>query len=180
MAWSTPLTAVSNTALTAAQWNASVRDDLLTTAPALATTAGSHFVGTGVNAIAERISNTITVATSETTSTTTYTNLTTVGPQVPITTGTKAIGLWSSTSGNNTSGQNSFMSVSVSGATPTQVGQDAYSLRFQSFGTNARHRASCVHMWTGLTSGSNTFTAVYKVDAGIGTWLDRELIIIPL
>jgi hypothetical protein len=35
-------------------------------------------------------------------------------------------------------------------------------------------------MWTGLTSGANTFTAVYKVDAGTGTFLDRELVVIPL
>ena len=54
MAWTTPLTAVSNTALTAAQWNASVRDNLLMTAPALATTTGRHFVSTGANTIAER------------------------------------------------------------------------------------------------------------------------------
>lgn len=180
MAWSTPLTAVSNTALTAAQWNASVRDNLNTTAPALATTAGSMFVGTGVNAIAERVPASVTISTSETTPTTTYTNLTTVGPQVPTTTGTKAVGIWSCTMGNSTSGQNNFMSVSVSGATPTQVGQDSYSLRFQSFGSNARHRASTAHMWTGLTSGSNTFTSVYKVDGGTGTFFDRELIMIPL
>jgi len=39
MAWFTPLAGVSTATLTAAQWNASVRDNLLETAPAKATSA---------------------------------------------------------------------------------------------------------------------------------------------
>src|SRR5690242_20536503 len=90
MAWSSPLTAVTNAALTAAQWNASVRDNLLETAPAKATTPASFFAATGANTIAERIpAQTVTPA-SETTTSTSYTNLTTTGPTVALTTGTKA------------------------------------------------------------------------------------------
>ena len=34
MAWTAPMTAVSGSVLTAAQWNTNVRDNLLETAPA--------------------------------------------------------------------------------------------------------------------------------------------------
>jgi hypothetical protein len=180
MAWSAPLTAVSNTALTAAQWNASVRDNLNETAPAKATTAGSIFVATGTNAIAERIPGVTTIATAETTASTTYANLTTVGPQVGVTTGTKAIAIWAVRMSNNTAGQNCFASVSLSGATPTIPGNDAYTVRFQAYGSNATARASCMHMYTGLTAGVNNFTVVYRVDGGTGNFADRELVVIPL
>lgn len=180
MAWTVPLTAVSNASLTAAQWNASVRDNLNETAVAKATTAGSMFVGTGTNTLAERIPGTATIATSQTTTSTTYTNLTTVGPQVTVTTGTRAIAWWNVRMSNNTAGQNCFASVSVGGATPTQVGQDSYSLRYQSYGSNSVHQSDGMHMWTGLTAGSNTFTVVYKVDAGTGAFQDRDLTVLPL
>src|SRR4249919_3869016 len=91
MAWSTPLTAVANATLTAAQWNASVRDNLLATAVALATTAGSHFAVTATNTLAERLTQTNTVATSETTASTSYTALATAGPAITATTGVLAI-----------------------------------------------------------------------------------------
>src|SRR5690606_12967068 len=44
MAWSAPMTAVSGSVFTAAQFNQFVRDNLNETAPARATTAGAHFV----------------------------------------------------------------------------------------------------------------------------------------
>lgn len=55
MAWSTPITAVSGTILTAAQWNTHVRDNLLETMPAKATTADRMFVTTGPNSIAQNV-----------------------------------------------------------------------------------------------------------------------------
>lgn len=179
MAWSTPLTAVSNTALTAAQWNASVRDNLNETAPAKATSAGSMFVGTGTNGIAERIPNAIAIATSETTASTTYANLTTVGPQVGVTTGTKALAIWAARVSNNTISQTAFASVTVSGATPTVPASDAWAMRYLAYGANATHRAASLHWFTGLTAGVNNFTVVYRVDAGTGTFQERELVVVP-
>jgi hypothetical protein len=180
MAYSTPLTAVSSSTLTAAQWNASVRDNMLETPAAKFTGAGQLFVSTAANAGAVRTPVTTTVPTSQTTGSTTYASLTTVGPQLAgVVTGTQAIAIWQAQLGNNTSGQNSFMSVAVSGAS-TVAADDTYSLRYQAFGANARHRGTCAHMFTGLTPGSSTFTAQYRVDAGTGTFLDRSLIVIPL
>jgi hypothetical protein len=181
LAWTTPITATANTPLTAAQWNATVRDNLNLTAPALATTAGSLFVGTGANAIAERIPSGATTPTQQTTASTTYTNLATVGPQVAVTTGTKAFVIWGTGLLNNTGGQNSFSSVSVAGATPTIVGTDAYSCQLQAYGSNAQGRFVAHHFYpSGLTAGSNTWTQVYRVDGGTGSFVNRELVVIPL
>ncbi|WP_328382913.1 hypothetical protein OHQ88_10515 [Micromonospora zamorensis] len=179
MAWTTPLSAVSNATLTAAQWNASVRDNLLETAPAKFTAAGQLFVSTGANAGAARTPASAAVATSETTGSTAYASLTTLGPQVVAVTGTSALCFWQAQLGNNTTGSNSYMSVAVSGAS-TVAASDTYSLRYQSFGGNARHRGTCAHLFTGLTAGTNTFTAQYRVDGGSGAFIDRSLIVIPL
>lgn len=51
MAWSTPFTAVDGNAFTAAQFNASVRDNLLETAPAKVTTGGALMASVGAHEI---------------------------------------------------------------------------------------------------------------------------------
>lgn len=168
--------------MTAPQWNATVRDDLNMTAPALATTAGSIFVGTGANSIAERIPNAAIISTQQSTSSTVYANLATTGPAVTVTTGTKALGFWASKMQQSTTGQNAFTSCSISGATPTVPGVDAYSAQLQAYGSSAQGRYMAHHFWTGLTAGTNSFTQVYRVDSGASTGIfqDRELVVIPL
>jgi len=46
-------------------------------------------------------------------------------------------------------------------------------------GTNFT-RASATSVITGLTPGSNTFTAKYRITGGTGTWRDREIVVVPL
>lgn len=178
MAWSVPLTAVSNATLTAAQWNASVRDNLLETAPAKATTAGSLFVATGANAIAERIPAGATVGTLEATATTTYTDLTTVGPAVTVTSGSKCLVIISAQVTNSTSTSGSFMSFAGSGAT-TFSGSDASALVFYAPTTGQPVQASRVVLQTTLNSGANTFTAKYKAAAGSAQFSQRNIFVIP-
>src|SRR5215217_4239281 len=91
MAWSTPLTAVDGAILTFGQWNASVRDNLLETAPAKATATGTYFVGTGTNSIAQRTITEANQVNSTTTTSTTYVNLDAGTPAVTVVTGTKAM-----------------------------------------------------------------------------------------
>jgi hypothetical protein len=70
-----------------------------------------------------------------------------------------------------------FMSVAVSGAT-TVAASDANSLRVAG---NDAVRASATALITGLTPGSNTFTAKYKqVGSGTATFSDRNIVVIPL
>lgn len=180
MAWSTPITAVSNAILTAAQWNATVRDNLAITAPALATAAGTIFVGTGVNSVAQRIPAAATVNTSQTTASTSFTDLTTVGPTVStITTGTKALMMFGAQMGNTLSNALLQSAVAISGAT-TSAPDTSVDLYIDGLPANQFMRASVANFYTTLTAGSNTFKQQYKVGSGTGTFLDRHLAIIPL
>lgn len=176
MAWSAPMTAVANTVFTAAQFNQFVRDNLNETAPAKATVASSHFVGTTLNAIAERITTAAIVATSQTTTSTSYVDLATVGPTVSVTTGPAALVFLYNANVNAAGTSSSLMSFEVSGASSVAANDN------QSIGTNSTvgSRAGAVFLVTGLTPGSNTFTAKYRVGGSTGTFVDRRLIVFPL
>lgn len=183
MAYNTPLTAISNATLTAAQWNASVRDNMLVTPAALATTAGSHFVSTGTNAIAERIPGDAAILTPQTTTSTSYTNLATAGPQVTVTTGTTALIGMHTRESNSTAGSNVWATVTVSGAT-TIAPIDDYALSYDSpvAGSTCYHgtvlRFSAAN-GTALTPGSNTFTMQYRTQSGTATFSSRRLWVLP-
>jgi hypothetical protein len=179
VAWTTPLTAVANSALTAAQWNASVRDNLLETAPAKATTAGRLFVSTGANAIAQREITTATVNTQETTTSTSYVDLATVGPQVTVTTGTRALVMWAAQMKNASSSTSTRAAVDVSGAT-TIAAADTDDIIIDGLAANNEIRCSMFKLYTTLTAGSNTFKVQYKVGGGTGTFLDRQICVIAL
>lgn len=180
MAWSVPLTAVSNATFTAAQFNASVRDNLLETAPAKATTAGSFFAATGTNAIAERIPGGATVLTAQTTATTaTYGDLTTVGPAVTCVTGTSAFVFVASQIENATAGGGGNMGYAVTGAS-TIAASDDKALRVISGAAGERTRPGVTVRESGLTGGSNTFTAKYTTPTGnTATFQYRHLAVIP-
>ena len=176
MTWSTPMTAVANTGLTAAQWNASVRDNLLETSVAKATTAGRIFVATGVNTLAEREITESEILTQETSTRTTYGNITTTGPTVTVTTGALAI---TSVSAQmfNSGANNMYSSYAISGAT-TDASSDTRALAFQA-GAGDQIRATSTVLST-LTGGSNTFKVEYRTSAGTGTWDDRRILVIAL
>jgi hypothetical protein len=178
MAWSVPLTAVSSTALTAAQWNASVRDNLLTTLPALVTTAGQIGVATGANAIAARSCPSDIISTAEAVVATSYANISggTVGPTVTVTTGSFVFVALACNMFNTTGGAASYMSYAISGAT-TQAADDTHALYYES--SNAGDLiAMGIVIPNAVTSGSNVFQAKYKVGAGNGTFGTRRLAVL--
>ena len=74
-----------------------------------------------------------------------------------------------------------LMAFAVSGAT-TRVSSDAQSFRNPGRSVaNAVHQGSATYLVTGLTAGSNTFTAQYRLGtAGTCTFLNRNIIVIPL
>lgn len=181
MAWSTPLTAVSNAVLTAAQWNASVRDNLLETAPAKATAGGKWIVSTGANTIAERTVQTVRVSAQQTTATTTFTDLTTTGPTVgPLTTGTNAIAFISALCSNSTVTAYALAGCAVTGAS-TIAAVDGESLEFQAATANQGFRGTAVCHFSGsLTPGLNAFVMKYRASAGTGSWGDRALTVMAM
>lgn len=129
-------------------------------------------------------SGTAQVATSESTASTTYTDLTTPGPAVTVTTGAVALVIVECGM-DNTGTADSFMSFAVSGATTRAANadgdNDAASFDGQLAGTaGANDSPVRITLLTGLTPGSNTFTAKYRVTGGTGGFTDRRIIVIPL
>ncbi len=180
MAWSAPLTAVAGVALTAAQWNASVRDDLLETGPANATTAGRIIVTDAANSVVERAILRAFVNTAETTTSVTYTSLATAGPAVTLTTGASAIQFVECKLSNATAGAAAFASYAVSGGT-TIAAADNISISYRSSNAIDWVRASAVDMNFGsLNAGSNTFTMLYEVSSSTGTFDQRKIIVMAL
>lgn len=181
MAWSTPLTAVSNSTLTAAQWNASVRDNLLQTVPALASAAGQVPVGTGTNAIAMRTPTGAGVVTTEGTASTTFTALTTAGPAVTVNTGTKAIVIVSSGLTQSLAGGFCNASFAISGATSLAASANNSVVGYRPQATSTQQQSSVTSMPV-LTPGSNTFTMQYNAGAGGGTasFFQRQITVFPL
>lgn len=179
MTWTAPMTAVANTAFTAAQFNLYVRDNLNETAPAKATAAGQIPVSTGANAIAMRTPSTAHVTTSQTTTSTSYADLTTAGPAVTVTTGAQAIVIVSAHMSNDTAGARAAMSYAVSGATSVSA-SDEYAALMDENSANRLNGYSRVSMQTGMTPGSNTFTAKYRVNGNTGAFSARDIIVVPL
>lgn len=180
MTWSTPLTAVANAALTAAQWNASVRDNLNETAPAKATSNGSYFVGTGSNAIAERTSAVASNTLTDTTTATTFGDLSsTSGPAVTVTSGQRALVLVASRIVNNTVGAVSRTGWAISGATTLGASVDL-SVAAEAAVVSQDFWVSGAWLYTGFTAGSNTITMKYRVDsASTGSFGDRRVSVLP-
>jgi len=177
VAWSVPPTAAANMVFTASQWNQGVRDNLAETAPAKATSSGGIFVTAGANSIAQREIASDYINAAETETSTTYTDLATAGPAVTVTTGPKAL-IWLSTQINNSSTNTSVMSCAVSGDT-TQVASDGRAV-LRDGGSGLDRRMGITNLFETLNSGSNTFTAKYRVSAATGTWQRRRLVVMAL
>lgn len=178
MAWTAPMTAVANTAFTAAQFNTYIRDNLLETAPARATTVSGYFVTSGANAIAERYTASATVPTQETLTSTSYTDLATPGPSVTVTTGTRALVFITALMGNNGTNSLSAASVAVSGASSITE-SDVWCLSTDGLTSSNYLRMTAAKLFTTLTAGSNTFTMKYRVGSGTGTFGDRDIAVVP-
>ena len=111
------------------------------------------------------------VLTSQSTSSTSYTDLATAGPAVTLTTGTTAIVLVGAASSPAAQGPSAVMSFAVSGATTIAASND-----FASFGGDPYvESVSMITKLTTLTAGSNTFTAKYKATSGTATFYNRSI-----
>lgn len=118
------------------------------------------------------------LASQQTTGSTSFTDLATVGPAVTVVTGTQAIVIISAELYNTDDGGGARVGVAVSGATTIAASNDRslYSVN----GASRSIQASHVSLVTGLTAGSNTFTLKYLVDSGTGNFLRRRITVIPL
>jgi hypothetical protein len=136
--WTAPRTFVTGEVETAAIFNTHLRDNLLALQPQSAS-----------------------VATSQTTASTTYVDLTTVGPSVTMNTGTSVMITLSCTTWPSIAGGFGYMSVAVSGATTLAAADGNGILATHSSALYAQ-TPSRTFLLAGLTGGSNTFTAKYR------------------
>lgn len=156
MAWSAPIIHAVGDVLTASDWNITSNDVSF-----LASTIGA------------------TVATSQTTTSTSFADLATVGPTATLTTGANAIVTLTANFTNTGTNNQCIMAYAISGAT-TLAATSATSASFYTQTSLNSAQLSATYLQTGLTAGSNTFTAKYAVNSGTGTFAFRNIIVMPL
>jgi hypothetical protein len=123
------------------------------------------------------------VATAETITSTTYGDMTTVGPAVTVTIGSSGMALV--TVGvikmfNNTSGSETYMSFAASGANTIAASDTKAIMVAASSGSLPQIGVSKTVLLTGLSPGSTTFTAKYRVSANTGGGQNRDIMVMPL
>ena len=113
------------------------------------------------------------------TSSATFTDLTTSGPAVTLTTGTKALVIVSARTFNNTTNAYSYMGYDVSGATTVSANTDS-SLAWRQGDTSDQVIQTSRATVVTLTAGSNTFTAKYAAGGGTAQWEHRDIFVLDL
>lgn len=118
------------------------------------------------------------VATSETTASTSYTDLTTTTDTVTVTIGNSGLALvFLQTLSSNTGGTN-YAGFAISGAS-TVAASDAYAIIHTGHASGIQTQTGSTFVVTGLTAGSTTFKMKYKASAGTATFANRRISVIP-
>lgn len=117
------------------------------------------------------------IFTDQTTTSTGYTDLATVGPQVTVTIGPSGKAMAIVSGGLYNAAAQKYIGVALSGAN-TVSPVDNESLRrdsapFDTIGSRQLY-------WTGLTPGVTTFTMKYRTASGTANFFSRRLTVIPL
>jgi hypothetical protein len=119
------------------------------------------------------------VITDQSTTSTSFTDLATVGPSVTIDTGTSAIVTMSTFAYNSLgAGNTAMIGVAVSGATTIAANTEYARTTFWS--ANASVYMGGTFLVTGLTAGSNTFTIKYKTDGSTIFFGNRYMTVTPI
>jgi hypothetical protein len=124
------------------------------------------------------VAGALSVATSETTASTSFVDLATSGPAATVTIGASGLAIVIvSAYIFNSGGGETHMGYALSGANTVAAASETDSI--VNTGT-AANTYSFVKLLTGLTAGSTVFTAKYKVTSGTGTFRNRRISVIPL
>lgn len=121
------------------------------------------------NAGRPRIARSATVSTDESTASTSYVDLATVGPSVTLVTGTTAIVTLGAQEYETVINFSALISVAVSGAT-TLAASDTNASSVTATVASARVANYISFVLTGLTAGTNTFTMKYRVENASNTY----------
>lgn len=179
MAWNSPLTAVANTTLTAAQWNTFIRDNLNAQAPALANTAGAWLVSTGLNTLAMRVPAVDYQSISDSTTSTSFGDLDPPGGTVTVVTGPQALVTIGCQISNSTAGCGGRASVDLSGATE-RVADDINVVGAESGTASDTFKLSWTTIYTPINPGTNIFAMKYRASiGGTATFSGRLMSVVP-
>ena len=122
-----------------------------------------------------------TVATSESTTSTSYTDLTTVGPSVTATTQTTALIIFNAYATQSTQFLVCDAGVAVSGATTIAAAAGTGIFRWSPANNGGASSFAAAIFIPGLTPGSNVFTMKYAATlGGTATFANRNLLVIPM
>jgi hypothetical protein len=181
MAWSAIPTFTSGNVLTAAQQNI-LGGNLGETAAALATGAGQYPVATGTNALAMRSPTRNTQLAADSTTSTSYTDLTNIGPTLSnIVAGTQCLILMQSKVQHGTALGNAYMGVNITGAS-TVAPDDQYALAHAPGASTGFVQAMMAVLFVsndGWAAGTSTVQAKYKTNTGTASFDKRRLTSIP-
>lgn len=137
--------------------------------------SGSAWTAVGGSAPASASAQTLT---NQTTTSTSYTGLATA-TAVTLTTGTKAMIMFSAEIELTGTADRAYMSYAVSGAT-TIAANDAFSINVKTAATQTIDAHSYCYIVTGLTAGSNTFTAQYKSSGATVYFNNRRINVVDM
>jgi hypothetical protein len=138
--------------------------------------SGSAWVAVG--AASSPASASAETLTNQTTTSTSYTGLATA-TAVTLTTGTKAMIMFSAEIELAGTADRAYMSYAVSGAT-TIAASDAFSINIKTNATQTIDAHSYAYIVTGLTAGSNTFTAQYKSSGATVYFNNRRINVVNM
>lgn len=180
MVWISPITFADGSVLTAAQLNTFLRDDMLETDIGRAASSGAYFVTKSANLIEPRFLQNANVGAFESTQSTEYTDLATVGPSVTLTTGSNAIVFLSARMKNNTANAAVNAHFAVSGATSIEPRTSVPGVLHTDglAADSAVKYATYTHL-DSLNPGENTFTMKYRVGSWTGEFGYRQIAVFP-
>ena len=120
------------------------------------------------------------VETDQDTTSGTYTDLTTSGPAVTLTTGTKVLVIVGCFHYGDTTDKYAYASYAISGST-TSAASDDYAVSTRMINTAFNASAASVASVRTVTAGSNTFTMKYRVSTPSNAhFINRQIIVIDL
>ncbi len=204
MAWTAPRTWVTAETVTAALMNTHIRDNLLETSAATATTAGDLVYADAANSMGSRVGISspggILVSTgsvpvwripiedglagSSTGITNTgYFNLISLGfvsaIEASVVSGTACLVILYANMSNANGANATIMSYGISGAT-TVSPSDSWALEYVSSNAGDAISYGSTFLHTGLTAGTNLFTLYARVSGGTGTIQKPRIAVVPL
>jgi hypothetical protein len=194
MAWTTPFTAATGSDLTAAMFNAQVRDSLNETETARAFFTGNHMIGFGLNSIRAKSCFRDSQLSQGWAWNTFYTDLDisddpsddprsyNFGPAVTLTTGTTAIAWYSARCSNDVTNNLAAYSVAVENSSGTEyvAASDTWCAMIDGVGADQDNKYGVAHRFTSLTSGVNTFVMKYRVGGSAAHFSNREMFVMAL